>query len=130
MSDGVLTRALADLERAGIPLAATLDPARRDDCLRAPGIGRKALGRLQEAAVEAAALTRCRMTPTPDAIRAAREAAGLTQAAAALLVHVDPRTWRRWESGSTRMHPAIWDAFVSACAFSGTSLASGADGDR
>jgi len=60
MSDGVLTRALADLTRAGIPLAATLDPARRDDCLRAPGIGRKALERLQEAAVEAAELTRGR----------------------------------------------------------------------
>jgi hypothetical protein len=56
MSDGVLTRALADLKRAGIPLAATLDPARRDDCLRAPGIGLKALERLQEAAAAAAEL--------------------------------------------------------------------------
>lgn len=54
MSDGVLTRALADLKRAGIPLAATLDPAMRDDCLRAPGIGLKAFDRLQEAAVKAA----------------------------------------------------------------------------
>ena len=130
MSDGVLTRALADLERAGIPLAATLDPARRDDCRRAPGIGRKALGRLQEAAVEAAALTRCRMTPTPDAIRAAREAAGLTQAVAAALVHVDARTWRRWEAGATRMHPAIWDAFVSASTFSATGRATVAADDR
>jgi len=60
MSDGVLTRALADLERAGIPLAATLDPARRDDCLRAPGIGLKALERLQEADGEAAGLKRGR----------------------------------------------------------------------
>lgn len=60
MSDGVLTRALADLERSGIPLAATLGPARRNDCLRAPGIGLKALERLQEAAVEAAELTRGR----------------------------------------------------------------------
>ena len=57
------------------------------------------------------------MTPTPVEIRAAREAARLTQSAAALLVHVDARTWRRWEAGSTRMHPAIWDAFVSASAF-------------
>lgn len=60
MSDGVLTRALADLKRAGIPLAATLDPARRDDCLRAPGIGLKAFDRLQEAAVKAAELKRGR----------------------------------------------------------------------
>ena len=57
------------------------------------------------------------MTPTSAEIRAAREAAGLTQAAAAALVHVDARTWRRWESGATRMHPAIWDAFVSASTF-------------
>ena len=60
MSDGVLTRALADLERAGIQLAATLDPARRDDCLRVPGIGLKAFDRLQEAAVKAAELKRGR----------------------------------------------------------------------
>ena len=50
MSDGVLTRALSDLERAGIPLAAVLDPAQREDILRAPGIGRKAYARLREAA--------------------------------------------------------------------------------
>lgn len=56
MSDGVLTRALADLARAGIQLAAALDPARRDDILRAPGIGLKAYGRLQEAATAAADL--------------------------------------------------------------------------
>ena len=60
MSDGVLTRALADLDRAGIPLAATIDPTRRAECLRAPGIGLKAMERLQEAAVEAAELTRGR----------------------------------------------------------------------
>ncbi len=50
MSGGVLTRALSDLDRAGIPLAAALDPARRDDILRAPGIGQKAYARLREAA--------------------------------------------------------------------------------
>ena len=50
MSDGVLTRALSDLDRAGIPLAAVLDPAQREDILRAPGIGRKAYARLREAA--------------------------------------------------------------------------------
>jgi hypothetical protein len=56
MSDGVLTRALADLARAGIPLTAALDPARRDDILRAPGIGLKAYDRLQETAAIAADL--------------------------------------------------------------------------
>ena len=56
MSDGVLTRALADLARAGIPLTAALDPARREDILRAPGIGPKAYDRLQETAAIAADL--------------------------------------------------------------------------
>ena len=56
MSDGVLTRALANLARAGIPLAAVLDPSMRDDILRAPGIGLKAYDRLQEAATVAADL--------------------------------------------------------------------------
>ncbi len=56
MSDGVLTRALSDLERAGIPLAAVLDPAKRATCLRAVGISLKTYGRLQEAAIAASAL--------------------------------------------------------------------------
>ena len=60
MSDGVLTRALADLERAGIPLTAALDPARREDILRAPGIGLKAYDRLQEAATAEAEPKRTR----------------------------------------------------------------------
>jgi len=69
MSDGVLTRAIADLERAGIPLAAVLDPAQREDILRAPGIGRKAFGRLQDAAINASCQTqkiyvvKLRLTP-------------------------------------------------------------------
>ncbi len=53
MSDGALTRALADLARAGIPLSAALDPARREDILRSPGVGLKAYDRLQEAATAA-----------------------------------------------------------------------------
>lgn len=54
VSDRVLTRAFADLERAGIPLAAVLDPAKRATCLRAIGIGLKTYERLQEAACIAA----------------------------------------------------------------------------
>jgi len=48
---------------------------------------------------------------TPAAIRAAREAAGLTQPQAAALVHTDARSWRRWELGERAMHPAFWDLF-------------------
>lgn len=50
-------------------------------------------------------------TPTPAAIRAAREAAGLTQRAAAALVHASVRGWEDWEAGRRRMHPAMWELF-------------------
>ena len=49
--------------------------------------------------------------PTPDEIRAAREAAGLTQTAAAELVHSTMRAWQWWESGDRAMHPAMWELF-------------------
>ncbi|MBC7215647.1 MAG: helix-turn-helix domain-containing protein [Burkholderiaceae bacterium] len=49
--------------------------------------------------------------PAPAAIRAAREAAGMTQSQAAALVHSTLRAWQRWESGDRRMHPAIWELF-------------------
>lgn len=55
-SDGVLTRALAALAGAGLPLAAALDPGKRDEFLRVPCIGLKTYGRLQEAAIAAAEL--------------------------------------------------------------------------
>lgn len=32
-----------------------------------------------------------------------RRKAGLTRAAAARLVHVEPRTWARWEDGQRRV---------------------------
>jgi len=47
--------------------------------------------------------------PAPEAIRAARQAAGLTQTQAAELVHAGLRSWQQWEAGDRRMHPAIWD---------------------
>lgn len=50
-------------------------------------------------------------TPSPEQVRAAREAAGLTQAAAGAVVHVDLRSWQRWESGERTMHAAFWELF-------------------
>lgn len=50
--------------------------------------------------------------PTPDQIRAARDAAGLTQTAAALLVHSTLRTWQDWERGIARMSGAHWELFL------------------
>lgn len=49
--------------------------------------------------------------PTAGEVRAARTAAGLTQTAAAALVHTTCRVWQQWEAGDRRMHPAFWDLF-------------------
>lgn len=55
--------------------------------------------------------------PDPEQIKAAREAAGLTQADAAALVHSNIRSWQQWEAaentpGHRRMHPAFWELFL------------------
>lgn len=50
-------------------------------------------------------------SPTPAQIRAAREAATLTQAAASKLVHVTSRLWQMWEAGEQKMHPGFWELF-------------------
>lgn len=49
--------------------------------------------------------------PAPATIRAARAAAGLTQSAAAALLHTTCRTWQQWEAGDRKMHPAFWELF-------------------
>lgn len=55
--------------------------------------------------------------PTPEQIRTAREAAGLSQSAAAALVHTSLRAWQQWEAPATDiknhrgMHPAFWELF-------------------
>lgn len=50
--------------------------------------------------------------PASDEIRAGREAAGLTQSAAAALVHANLRSWQKWEAGERAMHPAFWELFL------------------
>lgn len=49
--------------------------------------------------------------PSPEEIRAAREAAGLSQSGAAALIHSTLRTWQDWEAGKARMHPGLWELF-------------------
>lgn len=49
--------------------------------------------------------------PTPAQVKKAREAAGQTQAEAAKMVHVDLRSWQKWEAGDRKMHPAFWDLY-------------------
>lgn len=49
--------------------------------------------------------------PTKEDIKRARNAAGLTQAEAADVVHVSVDTWRKWEQGSP-MNLAAWELFT------------------
>lgn len=49
--------------------------------------------------------------PTPAEIRAAREAAGLTQEQAGELIHGSRRAWQDYEAGSRKMHPGLWELF-------------------
>ena len=47
--------------------------------------------------------------PSPEEIRAARKALGLTQTAAAVMVYCTCRCWQKWEAGECKMHKAIWE---------------------
>ena len=47
--------------------------------------------------------------PSPESIRALREAAGLTQTAFGVEMHSGLRTVQDWESGQSRMHPGLWE---------------------
>lgn len=51
-------------------------------------------------------------SPTPEEIRAAREAAGLTQGEAAALVYTTLRNWQQWEGNERRCHPAFFELFM------------------
>ena len=48
-------------------------------------------------------------SPSPEAIRAARAAAGLTQTQAAAIIYCTLRGWQEWEAGKRAMHPAFWE---------------------
>jgi hypothetical protein len=61
------------------------------------------------------------LTPTPDEVRAARKAAGLTQTQASQVVGPAGdggfRTWQRYEaplgtSNHRDIHPGIWELFL------------------
>ncbi|MFA6230994.1 MAG: hypothetical protein WC617_12610 [Rhodanobacter sp.] len=54
--------------------------------------------------------------PTPSQVIARRQAAGLTQTAAAALVHSALSSWQHWEAepgapGYRQMHLAFWELF-------------------
>jgi hypothetical protein len=46
--------------------------------------------------------------PTPDEVREARHAAGLSQSRAAVLIDGTMRAWQGYEAGERRMHPGLW----------------------
>ena len=48
-------------------------------------------------------------TPTPEAIKTARDQ--LTQTQAAALVYTSLRTWQRWEWGQVPMPLGTWELF-------------------
>lgn len=50
--------------------------------------------------------------PTPEAIKAARTRAHLTQSSAAALIHSTLRTWQDWEGGRAAMHTGLWELFT------------------
>lgn len=52
------------------------------------------------------------MSPTKETILATRNAAGLSQTAAAALVYTTLSGWQRWEYGQRAMHPAFWELFL------------------
>lgn len=49
--------------------------------------------------------------PTPQDIIKARNNARITQTQAAAIVQASLRTWQNWESGATKMRPALWELF-------------------
>jgi putative transcriptional regulator len=61
--------------------------------------------------------------PTPEAIRAARDAVGLTQRAAADLIYATERAWQAWEQGTRPMHPALWEYWGLRVTYPRASLA-------
>jgi len=51
-------------------------------------------------------------TPTPDALRAQRSKAGLTQESAAALLGVSRRSIAGWETGERSMPRPLWTLFL------------------
>jgi DNA-binding XRE family transcriptional regulator len=69
-------------------------------------------------------------TPTPEALRSQRAAAGHTQAQAAHLVHTSERAWQAWEAGDRTMHPGMWELYRIKCAMGGTEPAKNAENEK
>ena len=53
--------------------------------------------------------------PAPNELRELREALGIKPEQCANLLHVNKRTWQRWERGATPMPYAYWELFAIKC---------------
>lgn len=49
--------------------------------------------------------------PTPSLIRATREGLGLAQPDAARLIRRTLRQWQRYEAGTSKLDPILWQAW-------------------
>lgn len=50
--------------------------------------------------------------PTPEEVRSARNAAGMTQTEAAETVHMSMRAWQQWEGDERTMPPGLFELFM------------------
>ncbi|UMM64344.1 helix-turn-helix domain-containing protein [Aristophania vespae] len=50
--------------------------------------------------------------PTPDEIKKTRLKAGFTQSKAASLASVTLNAWQKWEQGTRKPTPQIWELFL------------------
>lgn len=50
-------------------------------------------------------------SPSADQIKTARARSGMTQTAAAELIHSELRRWQTWEAGTAAMHPGLFELF-------------------
>jgi DNA-binding XRE family transcriptional regulator len=50
--------------------------------------------------------------PTAEQVAATRQAAGITQAKSANLVHVAIGTWKQYEAGDRTPHVAVWELYL------------------
>ena len=51
-------------------------------------------------------------SPTPEEIRKARKAAGMTQEEAAEIIYIKMNSWMRYETSKSNMHPGLFELFL------------------
>lgn len=68
--------------------------------------------------------------PTPEELRSARNAAGMTQTEAAETVHMSMRAWQQWEGDERTMPPGLFELFMIKTGQWPVDSDSKDDGDR